>query len=421
MLEINQNEVKKPTKFFGLSRNVISMGAVSFLNDLSSDMIFPFIPIFLTSVLGASTAFVGLVEGIADATASILKVVAGRLSDKWGVRKPFTVFGYSLSAIMKPLLAFTAAPWQVLFARFMDRVGKGFRDAPRDALISLSCEKKYLGRAFGFHRGADTFGAALGPLLAFFLLPFIDNNLRTLFLLSFIASFFAVLILQLFVREVKNGGVSQGALPDSTQSTPLQTSSPPLKFSFKPLGAPFIIFLVSSTIFTLGRSSEAFLLLRAKDAGVALALLPIIYFVYNITFALFSTPAGILSDKIGRRNTFMVGMLIFSMTYFLFARLHSVSAIWILFAVYGFYSAFTEGIGRAIVADLVEEKLRATAFGIYNAFNGIALLPASLIFGFLWDKFGVATAFNWGAGLALAAFFVFLFLRFRYRPHYKVV
>ncbi|KKU37516.1 MAG: Major facilitator superfamily, partial [Candidatus Azambacteria bacterium GW2011_GWB2_46_37] len=182
-----------------------------------------------------------------------------------------------------------------------------------------------------------------------------------------------------------------------------------------------IIFLVSSTIFTLGRSSEAFLLLRAKDAGVALALLPIIYFVYNITFALFSTPAGILSDKIGRRNTFMVGMLIFSMTYFLFARLHSVSAIWILFAVYGFYSAFTEGIGRAIVADLVEEKLRATAFGIYNAFNGIALLPASLIFGFLWDKFGVATAFNWGAGLALAAFFVFLFLRFRYRPHYKVV
>src|SRR3989344_2236839 len=360
MLEINQNEVKKPTKFFGLSRNVISMGAVSFLNDLSSDMIFPFIPIFLTSVLGASTAFVGLVEGIADATASILKVVAGRLSDKWGVRKPFTVFGYSLSAIMKPLLAFTTAPWQVLFARFMDRVGKGFRDAPRDALISLSCEKKYLGRAFGFHRGADTFGAALGPLLAFFLLPFIDNNLRTLFLLSFIASFFAVLILQLFVREVKNG-------------------------------------------------------------GVALALLPIIYFVYNITFALFSTPAGILSDKIGRRNTFMVGMLIFSMTYFLFARLHSVSAIWILFAVYGFYSAFTEGIGRAIVADLVEEKLRATAFGIYNAFNGIALLPASLIFGFLWDKFGVATAFNWGAGLALAAFFVFLFLRFRYRPHYKVV
>lgn len=415
---MNQNEVKKPTKFFGLSRNIISMGAVSFLNDLSSDMIFPFIPIFLTSVLGASTAFVGLVEGVADATASILKVVAGRLSDKWGVRKPFTVFGYSLSAIMKPLLAFTTAPWQVLFARFMDRVGKGFRDAPRDALISLSCERKYLGRAFGFHRGADTFGAALGPLLAFFLLPLIDNNLRTLFLFSFIASFFAVVILQLFVREVKNGVLlRQPADAPAEQPIDLpavQPSSDRQKFPFRAMGAPFIIFLVSSTIFTLGRSSEAFLLLRAKDAGVALALLPIIYFVYNITFALFSTPAGILSDKIGRRNTFMIGMLIFSMTYFLFARLHSVSAIWILFAVYGFYSAFTEGIGRAIVADLVEEKLRATAFGIYNAFTGIALLPASLIFGFLWDRFGVATAFNWGAGLALAAFFVFLFLRFRY-------
>lgn len=412
MTENIKEEVKKPTKFFGLSRNVILMGLVSFLNDLSSDMIFPFIPIFLTSVLGASASFVGLVEGTADATASVLKIVSGRLSDKWKIRKSFAFFGYGLSAAAKPILAIAAAPWHVLAVRFLDRVGKGTRDAPRDALISLSSEKKYFGRAFGFHRAADTLGAAFGPLLAFLVLPLVNDNLRTLFLLSFVASFFAVLILRIFVREVRDG-VSPSLITETGDSTRTKIEAAPFKFQFKNLGLPFIIFLVCATLFTLGRASEAFLLLKAKEAGLALALLPIIYFVYNITFAVFSAPAGILSDKIGHRNTFMLGMLVFSGTYFLFARTNSLFGVWILFALYGFYAALTEGVGKAIVAGLVEEKMRATAYGIYGAFTGIALFPASLIFGLLWDKFGSPISFYYGASLGLLSFFIFLFLRMR--------
>ena len=440
---MNETDAKKATKFFGLSRNVIAMGMVSFLNDISSDMIYPFIPIFLTSVLGATATFVGLVEGVADATASFLKIVSGRLSDRWRIRKPFVVFGYSLSAVAKPLLAVAAAPWHVLGVRFLDRVGKGVRDAPRDALISFSTEKKGLGRAFGFHRGADTLGAALGPLIAFAILPFINNDLRTLFLLSFFASFLAVLILQFSVREVKNhaDGIERPKfeftpslkfrLPFSASQNFDKKSGSGDKFrdvsrifttalgwskfsaGFKFLGAPFMIFLVAATIFSLGRASEAFLLLRAKGLGLTLVLLPIIYFVYSMTFALASTPAGMLSDKIGHRNTFMAGMLIFSGTYFLMAEATSLYAIWILFVVYGFYGALTDGVGRAIVADLVEERWRATAYGMYNAFTGFALLPASLVFGILWDRFGPVVSFRYGAVLGLIAFVVFLFFRVR--------
>lgn len=402
---MNESDAKTPTKFFGLSRNVISMGLVSFLNDLSSDMIFPFVPVFLTSVLGAGVTFVGLVEGIADSTASIMKLISGSLSDKWKRRKSFAVFGYSLSAVAKPILALASAPWHVFIVRFLDRVGKGMRDAPRDALISFSTEKKDIGRAFGFHRGADTLGAAFGPILAFVLLPFIGGEsnlgLRNLFLLSFVASFFSVLILKFSVGEVTNH--------NDLELKP--------KFEFKFLGVPFLIFLTAATIFSWGRASEAFLLLRAQEAGVAISLLPIIYFIKNITFAIVSTPVGMLSDKIGHRNTYMIGMLIFSGTYFLFSVTNSILAVWFLFVVYGFYSAFTEGVGRAIVADLVEERWRGTAYGMYNAFTGFALLPASLIFGILWDYFGSEVSFKYGTALGLIAFFIFAFLRIRNQTH----
>lgn len=399
---MDKQDAKKGTRCFGLSRNVITMGVVSFFNDLSSDMVFPFIPIFLTSVLGAGAISVGLIEGVADATASIMKIFSGRLSDIVRRRKPFIVAGYSLSAITKPFLALAASPWHVLVVRFVDRAGKGVREAPRDALLSASTVRSQIGRAFGFHRAADTMGAAAGPLVAFLILPFINNDLRTLFLLSFIASFIAVVILQLFVREVRR---------EKTTAPLLDAGGTLVHFGWRGLGIPFFIFLAAATIFALGRASEAFLLLRAQDLGVALALLPIIYFVYNITYALFSTPAGMLSDKIGHRNTFMIGMLIFSGTYFLFARVSSVTALWFLFAVYGFYSAFTEGVGRAIVADLVEERLRATAYGIYHAFTGAALLPAGIIFGVLWDRLGAPASFSYGAFLGLAALVVFLLLR----------
>ena len=302
-------------------------------------------------------------------------------------------------------------------------MGKGTRDAPRDALISFSAEKKDVGRAFGFHRGADTLGAALGPLLAFVILPVINNDLRTLFLLSFVASLIAVVILWASVKEVypvrsqsrRDVGAADAAQPHRTSNGVKNHEDDVVlpKFEFRNLGLPFIIFLIAATIFSLGRASEAFLLLRAQNVGVILALLPIIYFVYNITFAVLATPAGILSDRIGHRNTFMLGMLIFSGTYFLFSQVSSLWGIWVLFAVYGFYSALTEGVGKAIVADLIEPHLRATAYGMYNAFTGFALLPASLVFGILWDRFGPAASFRYGAFLGIIAFVVFAFLRIK--------
>jgi len=404
--------MKEGRRIFGLPKNIIGMGLVSFLNDLSSDMVFPFIPTFLTVTLGASATFVGLVEGFADATASILKIIAGRLSDKYKARKPFVVFGYSLSAIAKPILAFATAPWHVFAVRFFDRVGKGTRDAPRDALISSSIEKKDVGRAFGFHRSSDTMGAALGPLLAFLILPLIDNDLRTLFLLSFVASFFAVLVIVIFVREIKPGEGLNVVSPES--AAPISIPASRLRGQadehiWKP---SFIVFLIAVTLFTLGKASEAFLLMRASSVGVAVVFLPIIYFVFNISLAGFSTPVGILSDKIGHRNTYMIGMLLFSVTYALFGLASSALAVWALFALFGLSAAFTEGVGRAIVSDLVGEQHKATAFGIYNALIGLALLPSCLIFGKLWDVYGPSVPFYFGASLGLLSFVVFAFMRF---------
>ena len=420
-------------KFFGLSPNVIWMGVVSFLNDLSSDMIFPFIPIFLTSVLGASHTFVGLVEGIADATASVLKALSGRISDRWGRRKPLVVLGYSLSALAKPILAAAILPWHVLGVRFFDRVGKGTREAPRDALISFSTERAMYGRAFGFHRAMDTAGAAIGPLVAFAVLPLIDQNYRTLFLLSFVASFFAVIILAVFVREVK----SDGRAPAPTSATPPAASvsivysidtdgirspssagralgGPAPKvggISFRQLGAPFFAFLAIATIASAGRASEAFLILKASDVGVAVALLPILYFAFNITSAALAAPFGVMADRVGKRNTFSAGLLLFAAVYLGLAFGATSRSIWLLFIMYGAYAALTEGVGRAIVAGLVAPEVRATAFGIYNAAIGLALLPASVVFGYLSQHFGSRIAFSYGAGLALIAAFGFILVR----------
>ena len=388
----------KDKKFFGLSRNVFFMGVVSFFNDLSSEMIFPFLPIFLKNYLGASNVFIGLIEGLADSAASIIKIFSGRLSDKLDRRKPFIVLGYSLSAIIKPLLSLAAAPWHVLALRFFDRTGKGFRDAPRDALISFYTLKENLGKSFGFHRTLDTLGGALGPFLAFLVLPLIDNDLRKLFLLSFFASFLAVSCLVFFVKEIKK----------PTNNNKAAVSNPNPSFKLKTLGPSFFIFVGVATIFSLGKASEAFLLLRAEDLGIALALLPIIYLVYSLSYAFFSTPVGILSDKIGHRNTFIIGISIFALSYLFLAKVESLTLLWLLFALYGLYSAFTDGVGRAIVADLVAEENRGVAYGIYNGATGLALLPASIIFGLIWDKVGSGAAFTYGAVLAIVAIVCFL-------------
>ena len=419
----------RASRFLGLSPNVVWMGVVSFLNDLSSDMIFPFIPIFLTSVLGASLTFVGLIEGVADATASILKIVSGRISDRWQRRKPFVVFGYSLSAIAKPILAVAMAPWHVLGVRFLDRVGKGMRDAPRDALISFSTERALYGRAFGFHRAMDTAGAALGPLVAFAILPLIHQDYRTLFLLSFAASFLAVVILAVFVREVRTDGTavvpsaSATATADKPARPPMSdTRAAPVAVGVPPavpwtsLGAPFFLFLAIATAASLGKASEAFLILKASDVGIAIALLPILYFVFNITFATLATPFGIMADRVGKRNTHTTGLILFAAVYFGLAFVATSQTIWLLFIAYGIYAAMTEGVGRAIVAGLVAPEARATAFGIYSACTGLALLPASVTFGYLSQHFGSHTAFMYGAALALLAALAFLVFRRLVRP-----
>ncbi|MBI4132385.1 MAG: MFS transporter [Candidatus Sungbacteria bacterium] len=419
------NQQAKKT-FLGLSPNVIWMGVVSFLNDLSSDMIFPFIPIFLTSVLGASYAFVGVVEGVADATASILKIVSGRISDRWQRRKPLVVAGYSLSALAKPILAAATAPWHVLGVRFMDRVGKGTRDAPRDALISFSTERALYGRAFGFHRGMDTLGAALGPLAAFAILPLINQNYRLLFLFSFIASFFAVLILIFFVREIKADGTAAAAPSASATATADKPARPQVSDirvnSFNnssrarissPVGLslPFFLFLAVAAVASLGKASEAFLILKARDVGIAIALIPILYFVFSITFAVLATPFGAVADRVGKRNTYTAGLFLFAAVYLGMAFVATPQSIWFLFIAYGIYAALTEGVGRAIVASLVPPGIRATAFGIYNAATGLALLPASVAFGYLSQHFGSHVAFSYGAGLALAAAIGFLLMQ----------
>ena len=402
------------TRIFGLSPNVVWMGVVSFLNDLSSDMIFPFIPIFLTSVLGASLTFVGLVEGIADATASVLKIASGRLSDAWQRRKRLVVFGYSLSALSKPFLAAAGVPWHVLGIRFMDRVGKGVRDAPRDALISFSTPRPLLGRAFGFHRSMDTLGAALGPLAAFAVLPLINQNYRALFLLSFVASFFAVVILILFVRERRPVDAEISKASSVTVGRPIVIDVKPQGggvTSLRKLGAPFFLFLGVATLASLGKASEAFLILKARDVGVALALIPILYFAFNITAALLATPFGALADRVGKRNTFVAGLLVFAAVYGAFAFGATQKTVWALFIVYGVYAALTEGVGRAIVGGFVAPEVRATAYGLYHASTGLALLPASVIFGYLSQRFGSGAAFSYGAGLALVAAFGFMILR----------
>lgn len=391
-----------PKKLFSyLPSNIKFLGLVSFLNDLSSDMIFPVIPVFLTTVLGASFMFVGVVEGIADSTASIIKMVSGRLSDRVGRRKIFAVWGYSISGLAKPLLALSLAPWHVLIVRFFDRVGKGTRDAPRDALISLSVEKKDLGKAFGFHRGADTLGSSIGPLIAVAFLYFYPGRYRTLFLLSFVASFFAIIVVIRFVKEIHTGQES--------------IKKPEFKITF--LGISFFIFLVAATLFSLGRVSDAFLLLKARNAGAAVAFLPILYFLANITHALIAAPAGAIADKMGRRNTFKIGMFMFAASYYLFSVISSPSLMWFLFIFYGLSSAFTEGVGRAIVADLVLPEFRGTAYGIYNAFTGLALLPASLIFGFLADRHGFQTAFLYASVISLGSLLIFLSMRIAKRQY----
>ena len=379
---------------FGISKNVFVLGLVSFFNDVASEMIYPLVPIFLTSVLGAPVAIVGLIEGVAESTASVLKVVSGWLSDKWRKRKPFVVAGYSFSAISKILLSLAFSWPFVLFARFIDRFGKGVRTSARDALIAESSDTSTRGKSFGFHRALDTLGAVVGPLIALLAIHFLDNNFRLIFFLAFIPACIGILLLLFFVKERKKEANLSSAI----------------NLSWRNLDPSFKIFLLISFIFALGNSSDAFLILRAQNLGLSVTLVVLAYVLFNFTYAIFSMPAGIISDKIGPKKVLFFGFLLFSFIYLFFGLTKVSLFLWLLFPFYGIYMALTEGVGKAYISNLVPQEKTGTAFGVYQTTIGLCTFFASLIAGLLWTYIGVSAPFIFGSIMAVISAFLFVVL-----------
>jgi MFS family permease len=376
-----------------LGRNVVALTLVSFFTDVSSEMIYPLLPIFLTGTLGASASFVGAIEGAAETTSSILKLASGWWSDRIQRRKPLVVFGYALASVMRPLVAFARSASEVLVIRLSDRVGKGIRIAPRDALIADSVDPAIRGRVFGFHRAGDHAGGVVGPLIAFALLTWWAVPLRDVFLLAAIPGAVAVLVTIVGVREP----------PRAVGSGQPAEREIPLSPTLRPLPAPFWSTLAVILVFTLGNSTDAFLLLRATQLGVPLALAPVLWAVLHVVKAVSSTPGGALSDRVGRKPTLMAGWLLYAAVYGGFAVATEAWHAWALFGVYGVFFGLTEGTERALVADIVAPERRGAAYGWYHLAVGLGMFPASLLFGILWDKAGAPTAFLVGASLALAA------------------
>jgi MFS family permease len=369
-----------------LGRNVLVLSAVSFLNDAASEMIYPLLPIFLLRVLGASATAVGAIEGAAESTAALLKLASGWWSDRVARRKPLVLAGYTLAAAVRPLIGLARSVPQVMAIRLTDRVGKGIRNSPRDALIADSVAPTIRGRAFGFQRAGDHAGAVVGPLLAFALLRWEGLGLRTAFLLTAIPGALTVATLLFGVREIPRS----------------RPAGERIRLGV-PLGQGFWSYLGVLFLFTLGNSTDAFLLLRARQLGVAESLLPILWALLHVVKSLSSTPAGALSDRAGRRPLILAGWLLYAAVYFAFGRAGAQWQAWALFAVYGVYFGLTEGVEKALVADLVAAERRGAAFGWYNLAIGVGALPASLLFGAIWDRWGSTAAFDFGAVLALAA------------------
>lgn len=382
-----------PASRLRLGRNVLALAAVSFLTDVSSDMTYPLLPVFLASVLGASATAVGAIEGAAESVAALLKLASGWLSDRMPRRKPLVLAGYTIASVIRPLIGLAQSASQVLAIRVTDRLGKGIRGAPRDALIADSVDPAVRGRAFGFHRAADHAGAVVGPLLAFVLLSWMGLDLRTVFLLTAIPGALAVAMLVFGVREVPRSAPDRLSPDKDGKGLNLRA----------PLGRRFWAYLGVLLLFTLGNSTDAFLLLRAGQLGVAPALVPILWAMLHVVKALSSTPGGILSDRLGRKPLIVAGWFLYAAVYFAFGRASEEWQAWALFAVYGIYFGLTEGVEKALVADLVAPERRGAAFGWYNLAIGVGALPASLLFGALWDRWGSTAAFDFGALLALVA------------------
>ena len=373
-----------------LPRAVKALGLVSLLTDASSEMIYPLLPSFLSGVLKTGPAFLGLIEGAAEALASLLKLVAGRLSDRAPRRKPFVVFGYGLSTLARPLVALAVTPLQVLAVRLADRFGKGVRSAPRDAMLASVVAPAERGRAYGFHRAMDHTGATIGPLLASAAL-FAGFELRTVFALAWIPGLLSLLALVFGVKE------------DRAAAPPVAPATEPRAQEASPTSRPFKAYLLVLALFALGNSSDAFLLLRAQELGVSLAFIPLLWTFHHLVKAGLSTLGGAFSDRAGRRRAIGLGWAIFALAYLGFARARGPIMVFVLFAVYGLFHALTEGPEKALVADLSEATERGRAFGLYHAVTGAMILPGNLLTGFLWQRYGASVALATGAALAALA------------------
>ncbi len=383
----------------GLSRTVWALGFVSLLTDLATDMIFPLLPAFLVGVLGASAVGLGAIEGIAESTSALVRLVSGRLSDRGG-RKTWTLAGYGLSGLVKPLIALVTSPVQVVAIRFLDRVGKGIRSAPRDALLAAEATETTRGRVFGLHRAMDTAGAALGPVVATAVLFGLTHgdlahpttgHYRTLFALAAIPAALSVLALAFAVRERPAAGSTDNAAP--------LVSWRELILGEKRFGRLLLVV----GLFTLGNSSDAFPLLRAQSVGIPVGWLPMLWLGFNLIYTATAWKAGSWSDRIGRRRVVTLGLVLYAVAYLAFAGARLPWHGWAAFGLYGLYYGLTEGVLRAMVADLAPKTARGAAYGVYYTVVGLLALPASLIAGELWDRVGPASPFLFGAGLAVVA------------------
>ncbi|MFZ1462922.1 MAG: MFS transporter [Anaerolineae bacterium] len=404
---MSQANPKPTTGVRSLPRNVWAVSITSFLMDISSEMVINLLPLFLSNVLGVKTNIIGLIEGVAEATASLLKLFSGWLSDRLRARKWLAVAGYGISALSKPFFYLATGWGAVAGARWADRVGKGVRTAPRDALVADSVTPAQRGLAFGFHRAADTAGAVLGLSIALLVVWLAQSGsvgltaatFRTLVLISLIPAGLAVITLAFGATDVPVTGAAK---------------APAL--GFKDLGRPFLLFMLVVGIFDLGNSSDAFLVLRAQERGLSVLGVLGMLITFNLIYTLISTPAGALSDRIGRRRLLIGGWLVYALIYLGFGLAQAAWHIWALYAVYGFYYGMAYGTAKALVADLAPAHLRGAAFGTYSAVLGILDLPASLIAGILWQGvgswagFGPTAPFLFGAAMALIAAIAMIFV-----------
>ena len=392
--DVLENEVSDKS-LFGFSRNVINTGFVSFLTDSSVKIIYSIMPMFLLS-LGATKTSLALIEGIAESTASIFKVLSGFWSDKVGRNKPFMLVGYAFSAIILPLYAFVVSPMQVLVIRFAERVGKGIRTAPRDSLIAGSVTNGETGKSFGLQKAMDNSGAIFGPLVAFGLLIFFPGNYRLILLLAGIPALLALFVIAFGIKEVRKNKSELFTI-----------------FHFSDFTPRFYFFLLIVFVFTMGNSTDALLMVKANELGVKVAFIPLVYLVSSVVSVVMAVPLGILSDRLGKEKVLIGGFLIYTIVYFGFGIASGIGTIVALFALYGLYSAATDGIQKAFIADMVDENKKGTAMGIYNALLGITLLPASLVAGLLYDKVDSHLPFYFGAVMAfLAAVLMIFFIAF---------